>query len=212
MNEIEKTKLAIIDGCVIFRTGLCCILSKVSHFEIIMCRDFKSGENIDPSEPPDVILFHPTAKNLEFQTGILGNARKAAPLAKVLLISDFSDMDYLLENLMSGCDGYVLRDVSEKALIRAITNISKEIFVFDRNAIVKFLQPRGRGSRLKSAMHLSDRDARVVEMVAEGMTNMKIAFELGLSSGTVKNIVSGLLLRYGYRKRSQLVKLLNESE
>ena len=211
MQKTEKTKLAIVDDCVIFRTGLRCILSEIPNFEIIMCRDFNSGENIAFSEPPDVILIHSTTKDLEFQAEMLNRAKEAAPLAKVLLISEFSDMDYLLENLMSGCDGYVLRDVSENALIRAVTNVSTEIFVFDRNAIGKFLQMHGRGSSLGSARKLSSREMRVVEMVSEGMTNEKIASELELATGTVKNIVSDLLSRFKYQKRSQLVKLLNEA-
>ena len=212
MEKTEKTKLAIIDDCVIFRTGLRCILSEVPNFEIIACGDFNSGENIDFSEAPDVILLHSAAKDLELHTETLNMAKKAAPLAKVLLISEFSDMDYLLENLMSGCDGYVLRDVSEKALIRAVTNVSTEIFVLDRNAIVRFLQLHERFNGPGNFRNLSSREKQVVEMVAEGMTNEKIASELELATGTVKNIVSGLLSRFKYRKRSQLVKLLNEAE
>ena len=212
MKNTEKTKLAIIDDCVIFRTGLDCILSKVPDFEIIMCRDFRSGEDIDFSDPPDVILTHTTVKDVECQARILSKAKKAAPLAKVLLISEFSDTDYLVKILMSGCDGYVLRDVSEEALLRAITNVSAEIFVLDRNAIGKILRSHRRDKYIGSAKDLSSRETRVVEMVAEGMTNGKIASELSLASGTVKNIVSGLLLRFGYQKRSQLVNLLNEPE
>ena len=166
MEKTEKTKLAIIDDCMIFRTGLRCILSEVPHFEIIMCRDFKSEENIDFSEPPDVIVIHSTAKDLEFQAEMLNKAKEAAPLVKVLLVSEFSDMDYLLESLMSGCDGYVLRDVSEKTLVRAITNISKDIFVLDRNAIAGFFQLRKRSDRLEEAKALSTREARIVELVA----------------------------------------------
>ena len=212
MKKTEKTKLAIIDDCVIFRTGLYCILSKIRNFEIIMCRDFKFGEAIDFSEAPDVILTHPSVKDVEVQAKILFKAKKAAPFARVLLISEFNDMEYLLENLMSGCDGYVLRDVSEKALVRAITNISKEIFVFDRNAIARFLQLPKRDGRPGGVNALSSREERVVKMVGDGMTNEKIASELGLAAGTVKNIVSGLLSRFKYHKRSQLIKRLNEGK
>ena len=212
MEKTEKTKLAIIDDCVVFRTGLGCILSKVADFEIIMCQDFKSEEDLDFPDLPDVILTHATVKEVEYQAKIISKAKKAAPLARVLLISEFSDTDYLVKILMSGCDGYVLRDVSEKALIRAITNISTNIFVFDRNAIGKFLQSHKRDKRLGSVKDLSSREISVVEMVAEGMTNEKIASELNLATGTVKNIISGLLSRFGYQKRHQLMNLLNEPD
>ncbi|MDR3265713.1 MAG: response regulator transcription factor [Synergistaceae bacterium] len=206
----EKIKIAVIDDCVIFRTGLRCVLSNVPGFEIISCGDFEFEETLGFIDPPDVILAHTTVKDVENQTKILIKARTAAPCAKVLLISEFSDMEYLAKILMSGCDGYVLRDVSEKSLVRAITNISTEIFVFERSVISKFLQSRRLDSRLGDAGDLSSRESRVIEMIAEGMTNGKIASELCLAVGTVKNIVSGLLLRFGCQKRSQLVNLLTE--
>lgn len=209
MMKPKKIKLAILDDSEIFRTGLCCILSKVDDFEITSCLDFKSEETPDFSEVPDVVLFHAAVKDTECHAQALNKAHKAAPLAKVLLISEFADVGYLSKISLSSCDGYVLRDVSEKALVRAIRNISTEVFVFDRNVISKFLQVNSRENRFGN--ELSPREFRMVRMVADGMTNGNIASELGLAPGTVKNIISGLLTRFDYRKRSQLVNLLNEA-
>jgi DNA-binding NarL/FixJ family response regulator len=208
--EPEKIKLAVIDDCVIFSAGLCSVLSKVDDLMITSCHDFKSEETPGFPEPPDVILIHTIMKDLEHHAKVLEHVQKMAPLAKMLLISEFTDIEYLSKILLLGCDGYVLRDVSEKALVRAIRNMSAEIFVLDRGVINKFLQPRRRENPVEDVGELSSRELRVIRMVADGMTNGKMASELGLATGTVKNIVSGLLTRFGYRKRSQLVNLLNE--
>jgi DNA-binding NarL/FixJ family response regulator len=223
MPRNDKIKLTIIDDCVIFRTGLFLILSKNDAFKILNCSDFQSSSfwverkgGLPEDDVPDVILAHTTVKDITYQNKTVERAKKAAPKAKVLLISEFSDMDYLVKILMSSCDGYVLRDVSEQALVRAIKNVNSEIFVFDRGVIEKFLkfpksggQVFGQSESLKS--ELSERENKVIAMVAEGMTNRTIAAELGLAAGTVKNMISDMLARFGFKKRSQLVTLLAEA-
>lgn len=208
MPQSEKTKLAIFDNCEIFRTGLQCILSKVHDFEIISCFDFKAGEIHALSETPDVILTHTTVCDIQYQIEILRELRKFAPLAKSLLISEFSDVDYLAKILLSGCDGYVLRDVSKNALVRAIRNVNRELFVFDRNVVGQFLQFH---KRTGHSDMLSPRETRIIELISEGLTSRSIASELGLATGTVKNMISVLLLRFGFQKRTQLVTLMHEA-
>jgi DNA-binding NarL/FixJ family response regulator len=210
ISKPEKLRLAVFDDCEIFRAGLFCVLSDAPDLEITVCSGFDAGETCVTPEGTDVILFHSAGRDVKYQAETLDKVKKSVPLAKTLLISEFSDVDYLVKMLILGCDGYVLKDVSKKALIRAIMNVSTEIFVFDRNLVARFLQSRKNDDYVVDAGKLAPREIKIIEMIARGMTNAAIASELGLALGTLKNIISALLLRFGFQKRSQLVLLLND--
>ena len=73
--------------------------------------------------------------------------------------------------------------------------------------IAKILQLNDRGGRRLPTV-IDTRETRIIGLISRGLTNGEIASELDLATGTVRNIISGMMLRYDCRKRTQLVSLL----
>jgi DNA-binding NarL/FixJ family response regulator len=125
---------------------------------------------------------------------------------RILAITEFNDIEYLLTIAASCCDGYVHSGISRRSLVRVIENLGDDVYIFDRVIINKMLSLQN--DRLTVKVRFSPRERRIVEMLAEGKNNDAIGKELELSSGTVKNIVTKMLKRYRFKKRAQLVNEL----
>ncbi|MDR3331577.1 MAG: response regulator transcription factor [Synergistaceae bacterium] len=208
-----RVKIAIFDDCVIFRAGLTSVLGKIPEFEIVCASDFNTdsaalvGSGV-LGVSPDVLLAHTTTKDINEHIEIIGRLRDANASLRILIISEYSDIDYLVKIVASGCDGYVLRSVSEESLRRAISNIAADIFVFDRIVISKFFMAPALDHYIKHSQELSNRETKILDLIAEGQRNNEIAAIFNLSPGTMKNLISDMLHRYKCKNRSQLINLL----
>lgn len=111
------------------------------------------------------------------------------PATKVIILSAYSDDDYLDRVLASGAAGYLLKGGSTKVLATAIREVAKGGFYLDnelarrRSACNADNQP---GGRKPDRINLSSREAEVLQLIAEGAANKNIADELHLSIKTVE--------------------------
>jgi DNA-binding NarL/FixJ family response regulator len=207
-EQKKRLKLFVIDDSDIFRAGLAAVLGREEDdFDLSGCgKPSDETEALCAAASPDVLVIHSSAREMDTHFEIAGRLKGRAEGLRVLIIVEFTDIDYLMKIAASGCDGYVHSGISERALVRIIRNLGNDVYIFDRAVIDKmiFLNDKRRSGRTE----FSPRERRIVEMLAEGENNAAIAKELNLSAGTVKNIISDMLKRYRYRKRSQLVSAL----
>jgi DNA-binding NarL/FixJ family response regulator len=211
MNRGGRVKISIIDDCEIFSAGLCAILERTDEFAVISRADFKSPDAHTFPEPPDIILVHTAAGSADYHAGMIKSARESAPSARILLISEFLNEEHITNMLMSGCDGYILSSVSADSLKLAIRNVNSDILIFDRRLMSRIFQSDDRAGRQARAQAPNPRETMIIKAISNGLTNRQIASEMKLASGTVRNIISAMLMRYGWKKRSQLVNLLADN-
>jgi DNA-binding NarL/FixJ family response regulator len=195
--------VSIIDDSPIFRRGLFCVLGEMVEFDIVAC--LESFSDVEERCLPDVFLIHLATRKIDEQTQHIKKIRKNSPHVRILLISEYSDADYLMKVMESGCDGYVQQNVSEEVLRRVILNLNSGSCVFDRRIIDKFIDILSGDAQMSQ---LSQREVAIIELIAEGRSNEEIALEIGLSTGTIKNAVSNMLQHYRFKKRAQLTSLL----
>jgi DNA-binding NarL/FixJ family response regulator len=205
----EKLKLFIIDDSDIFRSGLAVIFGEDEKFELSGCcgHSDESEENC-AAEAPNILLLHASAHESDERLQIVGRIKKNVQGIRVLVIAEFTDINYLLRIVASGCDGYVHASISGSSPKRVVKNLADDICIFDRTIIDKLLlleADRNGGNRAE----FSPRELRIVEMLAEGRNNAEIGKEMLLSAGTVKNIISGMLRRRHLKNRVQLIKSLS---
>ena len=114
--------------------------------------------------------------------------RKAWPDAKILFLTMHANLMYLQEAMRAGASGYVLKSSAAEELRPAIRKILKgQVYVsaaFGPNALEILQTPSGR--RATSTADLTDRQRQVLQLVAEGRTNSKIAEILNVSVKTVQ--------------------------
>ncbi|MGX7195678.1 response regulator transcription factor [Enterococcus olivae] len=150
---------------------------------------------------PDVLLMD---IRMGEQTGI-DAAKKiftTQPEAVVLLLTTFSDDEYIREALQIGVKGYLIKQ-NLADIIPAIKAVNKGQSVFGNEIVGKLssiLTQKGR----EMTIELTDREQEILEQIAEGKNNKEIAQTLYLSEGTVRNYISQLLDKLEVRDRTQL--------
>ena len=132
--------------------------------------------------------------------------RKLLPEVRVLFLTSFADEQIVIDSIDAGADGYLLKEIDEPTLVRAIRDVASGQSILDP-AITRRVLERARTPSAAAApdrwKSLSPQERRVLALVAEGKTNKEIAMALGLSDKTVKNYLSNVLEKLGMTRRSQ---------
>jgi DNA-binding NarL/FixJ family response regulator len=133
--------------------------------------------------------------------------RSAHPRVRALILTSYDDEQALFSAIMAGASGYLLKQVRGTDLVAAVRAVAAGRSLLDPAVTARVLQ-RVRGDQPDDRLaSLTERERRVLELVADGMTNRQIAGELFLAEKTVKNHVSNLLAKLGLERRTQAAVL-----
>ncbi len=126
------------------------------------------------------------------------------PDAKILLLTTFSDDEYILKALGIGAKGYILKQDFE-GIEAAIISVMEGQSVFGSQITAKLTGMVQKPEKFDpAAAGISRKELEIIEQVAKGLSNKEISSALYLSEGTVRNYISGILLKLGLRDRTQL--------
>ncbi len=130
------------------------------------------------------------------------------PDIKILILTLYESEQDLIESILSGADGYLLKDVAPETLISAIRMINLGVSVYKsdilRNAYRRLL-PLGKNKTSELPVNFSEVELEVIQKICEGKQNKTIAEELDYSLGTVKNKIAGILSKTNLTDRTQVV-------
>lgn len=159
----------------------------------------REAVSLYPEAKPDVVLMD---IRMEDQDGIEATQAilQRDPAAKILLLTTFTETEYIRHAMAVGARGYVLKQ-HYKDLPAAIRTVMEGHVLLDRGIADKAIVTSDAGD-LSS---LTEREREIVERLAAGKSNREISEELYLSEGTVRNHLSNILLKLGLRDRTQLV-------
>lgn len=124
--------------------------------------------------------------------------------AKILLLTTFSDDEYILKALHLGTRGYLLKQ-DYAHIIPAIRAVAMGQTVFGRQVSHRLPEMLRKKSGLDwSRLDISEKELEIIQGVAKGLSNREIAEALFLSEGTVRNYLSTILNKLNLRDRTQL--------
>jgi two-component system, NarL family, response regulator DevR len=163
-----------------------------------------------PTLPVDVAVLDvrmPDGNGVE----LCRDLRSQLPELRCLILTSYSDDEALLNAIMAGASGFVLKQVLGNDLITAIRKVGAGESLLDAKtteALMKRIrQGRSDGGPLAE---LTDQQRAVFDLVGEGLTNRQIAARLFLAEKTVKNYVSQILSKLGMQRRTQAAVLAAE--
>lgn len=135
---------------------------------------------------------------------VLQYLREKKAKVKVLILTIHNEIEYLLRAVDIGVDGYVLKDSDSTVLKKAIFTINGgETFI--QPELTPMLRKRldDKSSKSKGGDSLTKREIEVLELLAEGLFNKEIAYNLNISEKTVKNHVSNIFKKINVSDRTQ---------
>ena len=127
------------------------------------------------------------------------------PPPACLMLTSFSDDEALFGAIMAGASGYLLKQVAGIDLVGAVRTVAAGGSLLDPKATGLVLERLRRGDEPGDARYesLSPQERRILDLIADGLTNRQIGAELFLAEKTIKNYVSSLLHKLGYTRRTE---------
>lgn len=165
--------------------------------------DGKDAVRLFRTYRPDVLLMDIRMKEL---SGLDASAEilKEFPDAKILLLTTFSDDEYIVRALKLGAKGYLLKQDYE-SLIPALHAVHSGQTVFGNEIISKIPELLQTGPAFHPEDYdISERELEIIRLIADGLSNKEIASRLFLSEGTVRNYLSSILDKLDLRDRTQV--------
>ena len=134
--------------------------------------------------------------------------RSIDPAIQVLILTSYDDDDALFASIMAGAAGYPLKQIKGTDLVDAVRRVAAGQSLVDpsvtRRILDRIRSPQQRPEQLR---HLTDQERRILDYIADGLTNRQIAAEMFLAEKTVKNYVSSMLAKLGLERRTQAAVL-----
>ena len=197
-------KLILIDDDCLVVSALKMILEAQPDFEIAAtAEDGSAALTLYREHQPDVLLMDIRMKEMSGLDAAEQILREF-PEAKILLLTTFSDDEYIIKALRTGARGYLLKQDYQN-IAPAIRAVNSGQNVFGSEIISKLPDLIRKPPAFAYAAHdISDRELDIIRLIAEGLSNKEIAAQLFLSEGTVRNYLSSILDKLGLRDRTQV--------
>jgi DNA-binding NarL/FixJ family response regulator len=136
--------------------------------------------------------------------------RSQLPDLACLMLTSFSDDDALLDAVMAGAAGYVLKDIRGGDLVGAVRTVAAGGSLLDSKSTANVLARLRAKPVADPLAALTEQERRILDLIGEGLTNRQIGERMFLAEKTVKNYVSSLLSKLGLQRRTQAAVLATE--
>lgn len=195
--------MLVDDDCLVVNALKIILESQPDLHVAATAEDGKDAFSLYAKHRPDVLLMDIRMKE---QNGLDAAAQilKEYPDARILLLTTFSDDEYIVRALKLGAKGYLLKQ-DYKNITPAVRAVYSGQTVFGESIGLRIpeLINRREHSHSSEDFGLSSRELDVIVLVAEGLSNKEIASRLYLSEGTVRNYLSSILDKLELRDRTQ---------
>jgi two-component system response regulator DevR len=156
-----------------------------------------------PALKPDVAVLDIRLPDGDGVT-VCRDLRSKMPQLACLMLTSYSDDEALVDAIMAGAAGYVLKQIRGTDLVGAIRTIASGQSLLDPQAAATVMRRiRDQAAAADPLAALTDQERRILALIGEGLTNRQIGDRLFLAEKTVKNYVSALFAKLGMQRRAQ---------
>ena len=204
---LDELRVLVVDDHDLFRTGLRNLLEEQGVNVVGEAENGETAIRLASDLAPDVVIMD---LNMPGAGGVETTRRLSslAPLSRVVVLTISADDDDVMNAVMAGACGYLLKNSSIQELIAGIRAASAGESLISPQIAAKVLQRLRAQSKDADAAEtiraeLSDRELQVLKLIANGKDNAQIARELFISPKTVKNHISNILMKLQIENRIQ---------
>ncbi len=200
-------RLVIVDDHAIIRSGLRTMLERDDGLAVV-------GEAGTAAEAREAVRTHrPDVVLLDLKLGEDDDAGLSVcrqltaddPSVRVLVLTTFLNERLVVEAIRSGAKGYVLKDVDAEELVRSIRAVRAGESAFDSHAAAVVVRSLSGEAPADRQVVFTAREAEVVQLLANGLSNRQIGQSLYISETTVKFHVHNVMAKLGVKRRAEVV-------
>lgn len=200
-------KILIADDHTLLREGTCRLLEKEPDFELV--GEAENGrqalEMIDTYKPDIAILDirMPELNGID----VVRKMRDLRSATKALMLTAYSDDDYVIALMEAGASGYLLKTAHEKELVDSIRAVYSGEPVLHPTVAIKIARLWAQRGIVKkqTSEQLSQRELQIIELAVKGMRNKAIAEDLNISVRTVEGHFNSIFSKLGVSSRVEAV-------
>jgi len=156
-----------------------------------------------PATTPDVAIIDmrlPDGNGVE----VCREVRSRNPEVQCVVLTSFADDEALFDSIMAGAAGYLLKQIKGTDLVDAIRRVAAGQSLLDPSVTARVLERLRKGPEQDERLsRLTDQERKILDLIAEGLTNRQIGERMFLAEKTVKNYVSNLLAKLGMERRTE---------
>jgi DNA-binding NarL/FixJ family response regulator len=203
-----KTRILLVDDNMLFRKGIAALISFLSDFQVV--GDLDSGKEaasaLDHIDA-DLVLIDvksPGGNGLE----AIKQIKLRHPQVKVVLLTSLRSEDYVRAALRLNIDGFVLKDVSVDELWVALRSAAKgKLYLtpdISHHVVDRFVFPDRPNRNLPQVDKLTVRERGILQLIAEGNSNLDAAKNLCISPKTIEKDRASLMRKLGVRNATEI--------
>ncbi|NUR74444.1 MAG: response regulator transcription factor [Hamadaea sp.] len=201
-------RVFLLDDHEVVRRGLRELLEAQGDIEVIGEAGLATeAAHRAPALRPDVAILDarlPDGSGIDAAREI----RSVDPGIQVLILTSYEDDEALFAAIMAGAAGYVLKQIKGTDLVDAVRRVAEGQSLLDPAVTARVLDrirnPQREPAQLRG---LTEQERKILDYIADGLTNRQIAAQMFLAEKTVKNYVSSLLAKLGLERRTQAAVL-----
>ncbi|MBO1334396.1 response regulator transcription factor [Streptomyces sp. VRA16 Mangrove soil] len=201
-------RILLLDDHELVRRGLRDLLDGEPDLTVVA--EAATGEQAlarGPAVRPDVAVLDVRVPDIDGIT-VCRELRSRIDTLACLMLTSFDDDDALLDSIMAGASGYVLKQVKGEELLAAIRTVASGQSMLDPETTARLMRslrepPPAEPAQDPRLARLAVREREILDLIGEGLTNRQIGRRLYLSEKTVKNHISRILAKLGVERRIQ---------
>jgi two-component system response regulator DevR len=198
-------RVALVDDHEVVRRGLRDLLDGEPGIEVVAeAGGVAEALTRVEAAKPDVVVVDVRLPDGD-GVALCRTLRSLAQPPQCLVLTAFDDERALVEAIMAGASGYLLKQVRGQDLVDAVREVAAGRSLLDPVTTARVLARMRRAAETDELAALTERERTVLELMGEGMTNRQIAERLFLAEKTVKNYVTSVLAKLGMERRTQAV-------
>ncbi|MDF3144920.1 MULTISPECIES: response regulator transcription factor [unclassified Streptomyces] len=213
----DPIRVFLLDDHEVVRRGLSDLLDAEPDISVV-----GDAENVEhalvraPAVRPHVAVLDVRLPDGDGIT-VCRELRNRMPELACLMLTSFDDEDALLDAIMAGASGYVLKQIRGSDLVSAVRTVASGQSMLDPATTARLMrslraEPAEAPAEAPELAGLSPREREILALIGDGLTNREIGQKLYLSEKTVKNHISRLLAKLGVQRRVQAAVLATHLE